>query len=532
MSLRLRSTSTLVALVLLVSAVAGWTASHLAERHRGLLESARTLARTGRLVEAEHAYLELARQRPVSVPLLVELLDNHKRLVSLTMLPMVSSGSNAAVPTREPMLFEEATIDALLSAPDLTPDQARLGRYWRAVTRSEVSQSDREAVTRRADADPPEPWYNHILGLEAQELDDDAGAGERFAREASSFDDRNEDAAAACHIWLDDGNWARLSDALGRPRFAKQVPMAVRLRDALRRHDWFAVARWFVPAQWEGASPGVVWLVAVSGLVWFAMCAGIGRIIQRWRVRIPLYALAIGLGVASTFVALAVDLIEEGTLGLTEKGMPVADAIYFVVGVALREELAKALFLLPLALLVVRIGKRREAFACGALVGLGFAAEENLDYFHMGLSTALARFLTANVLHVSTTALVALALDDHLRGRESRPGELSRILMLVILIHGLYDFFLSSASVDRGSFLSMFTFVLLTRRFVDGIRSLGGSEGPLVQRFCVGLAIVAGASFIYAAVRVGPEQAAMAILQGALGLAIVIYVLIQQLRTA
>jgi hypothetical protein len=104
--------------------------------------------------------------------------------------------------------------------------------------------------------------------------------------------------------------------------------------------------------------------------------------------------------------------------------------------------------------------------------------------------------------------------------------------MLVIVIHGLYDFFLSSASVDRGSFLSMFTFVLLTRRFVDGIRSLGGNEGPLVQRFCVGLAVVAGASFVYAAVRVGPQQAAMAILQGALGLAIVIYVLIQQLRTA
>jgi RsiW-degrading membrane proteinase PrsW (M82 family) len=490
------------------------------------------LARTGHLIEAERAYIELAHERPVSVPLLVELLDNHRRLVSMAALPIVAPGPDGATRALEPLLFEETTIDDLLSAPDLTSDQARLGRYWRAVTRSEVSPTDRDAVTRRADSDPPPPWYNHILGREAQELEDDAGAGERFAREASSFDDRSEDAAAACHIWLDDGNWSRLSDALGQPRFAKQVPTAILLRDSLRRHDWFGVARWFVPAQWEGASPGVVSLVAVSGLVWFAMCAGIGRLMRRWRVRVPLYAMAMGLGVASTFVALAVDLVEEGTLGLTEKGLPLADAIYFVVGVALREELAKALLLLPLALLVVRIGERREAFACGALVGLGFAAEENLDYFHMGLSTALARFLTANVLHVSTTALVALALDDHLRGRESRSGELSRTLMLVIVIHGLYDFFLSSASVDRGSFLSMFTFVLLTRRFVDGIRSLGGNEGPLVQRFCVGLAVVAGASFVYAAVRVGPQQAAMAILQGALGLAIVIYVLIQQLRTA
>jgi RsiW-degrading membrane proteinase PrsW (M82 family) len=483
-------------------------------------------------LDAERVYLELARQRPVSLPLLVELLDNHRRLVSLAALPFVSAGPNGSTRAPEPLLFDEASIDDLLSAPDLTRDEALLGQYWRAAIRSEVTRDARDAVTRRADGDPPAPWSNHLLGREAEDLDDEAQAAERFAREAAFFEDRSLDAAAACRIWLDAENWSRLADALAQPRFAKQVPTAIRLREALRRRDWLRVARWFVPAQWDGASVGVVSLGAVSGLVWFAMCAGIGRLVQRWRVRVPLYALAMGLGVASTFVALAIDLVEEGTLGLAEKGLPLADAIYFVVGVALREELAKALLLLPLAWLVIRIGTRREAFACGALVGLGFAAQENLSYFHMGLSTALARFLTANVLHVSTTALVALSLDDHLRGREDRPGNLSRTLMLVILIHGMYDFFLSSPSVDRGSFLSMFTFVLLTRRFVDGIRSLGGNEGPLVQRFCVGLAIVAGASFIYASVRVGPEQAAVAILQGALGLAIVIYVLIQQLRTA
>jgi RsiW-degrading membrane proteinase PrsW (M82 family) len=519
-------------LVLLISAVAGWSASRLAERRRGPLESARALARAGHLLDAEHAYVELARQRPFSLPLLIELLDNHRHIVTVAALPILSAGPPGSPRTLEPLLFEEATIDDLLSSPDLSHDEALLGRYWRAAIRSDVTRDDRDAVTRRADADPPAPWSNHLLAREAQELDDDAGAGERFAREAASFDDRSDDAAAACRIWLEAGNWSRLSSALAQPRFAKQVPTAIRLDEALRRHDWAGVARWFVPAQWDGASSGVVGLVAVSGLVWFAMCAGIGRLTERWRVRAPLYAVSMGLGVASTFVALAIDLVEESTLGLAEKHMPLADAIYFVVGVGLREELAKALLLLPVAWLVSRIGTRREAFACGALVGLGFAAEENLSYFHMGLSTALARFLTANVLHVSTTALVALALDDHLRGREDRPGNLSRTLMLVILIHGMYDFFLSSSSVDRGSFLSMFTFVLLTRRFVDGIRSLGGNEGPLVQRFCVGLAIVAGASFIYAAVRVGPEQAAMAILQGALGLAIVIYVLVQQLRTA
>jgi RsiW-degrading membrane proteinase PrsW (M82 family) len=452
--------------------------------------------------------------------------------MNMVLLPVISEDTNGPPEVSELVPSDEVGIDELLSAPGLSRDDALLGKYWREVIRSDVSRADRDEVISLADREPPSPWANHLLAREAHDLDDNASAGRRFAREAMFFEGREDDADAACRIWLEDGSWTQLSTALAWPRFAGQVPASIRFHDALRSRQWPAVVRWFIPMQWEGASAGVLGLVGVSGLVWFAMCAGIGRITERWRIRVPLYAAAIGLGIISTFVALAVDLVEEGTLGFVEKGLPLADAIYFVVGVALREELAKALLLLPLALLVRRYGSRREAFACGALIGLGFAAQENLGYFHMGLSTALARFLTANVLHVSTTALVAASLDDHLRGRDESPGALSRTLMLVILLHGLYDFFLSSASVDRGSFLAMFTFVLLTRRFVDCIRSLGGHEGPLVRRFCVGLAVVAGASFIYAAVIVGPEQAAAAIFQGALGLAIVIYVLIQQLRTA
>jgi RsiW-degrading membrane proteinase PrsW (M82 family) len=510
----------LTLLALALTFALGLVADHLAGRLRSPQERARSLAYKGLYAEAERVYLDLARHRPASLPAVVELLDNHELLLL----------------ARGP-LFDESEIDQLLVAPDLPPDIALLGRWWREVTRQDGSHvvgplgglEDRAAVLSAADAEPPVPWANHLLGREAERDERDEQAAERFAREATAFDDRREDAERACGRWIEDGDWDRLRAALARPQFARQVGAGVRMQEAVRRRNWGGAARWFFPSQYEGATLGVLALALVSGLAWFAICAQMGFVGERPRLRGPLYLAAFVLGIASTYVALAVAILEHGAFGLAEKGEAAVDLIYFVVGVGLREELSKALLLLPLVPIIARWGRRREALACGALVGLGFAAEENLGYFHMGLSTALSRFLTANFLHVSTTGLVAVAIDDYVRGREDRPGDLSRTLMLVIVAHGLYDFFLSSASVDRGSFLSMLVFVLLTRRFVDVLRGLPGREGPLLRLFCVGLAVVAGTSFVYASARVGPEHAALALLDGALGVIIVVYVFVREL---
>jgi hypothetical protein len=75
----------------------------------------------------------------------------------------------------------------------------------------------------------------------------------------------------------------------------------------------------------------------------------------------------------------------------------------------------------------------------------------------------------------------------------------------------------------------MVTFVFLARRFGDVIRSLPGQEGPLLRVFSVGLAVVAGGTFVYASSLVGPSHAAGALAGGALGVAIVIYIFGQEL---
>jgi RsiW-degrading membrane proteinase PrsW (M82 family) len=499
----------------LLSLASGLAIEHAATHQARPAHRARELVRRQRFAEAETALIEAVRRRPVRLPVLVELIDVHEMVVASD--PATSVG--------------EGAVQAVLDAPDIPADVAVLVRWWARVRRHIGTDADRVAIVALADSARPVPWANHLLGLEAELREEDGEAADRFAREASEFDDRREDAERASGQWIDDDEWEALESALDNPHFARQVSAGVRLRDAEHRRDWRGALRWMVPSEYEGMTRAVLLLALVSALVWFALCAEMGLLRERPRFKAPLYAAAFVLGALSGQVTMLVAWVQEQFFHFTEKGDAALDVIYYVVGVGLREELSKALLLLPLVPIVLRWGRRREALACGALVGLGFGAEENLGYFHAGLSTALSRFLTANFLHLSTTALVAVAIDDALRGRERREGDLSRTLMLVVVAHGMYDFFLSNGSVGGYGFLSMFVFVLLTRSFVDILRGLPGRQGSLVDWFGLGLAVVTGATFVYACTLADATRAFVALLQGAVGVGIVAYMFFRELGT-
>ncbi len=531
--LRPRGTGGMVLVVLLATLLLGIAADRLATRSQTPLDRARHLARSGELAAAEEAYLAIAGERPGDIPVVIELLDLHAHMLDLK--PLLEGHEDLAPePGAQSRVrpVDESRIDAVVDSPALRGDGATLVGWWRAVIERVSSKEQDEAVRRAADREPPAPWSNHLLGREAQREDDLPAAAKRFAREGASFAGRGGDVDHACSIWVETNDWDALASELEQPRFAAQTPASVRMQQAMHRHDWLAVARWFFPAQYEGTTLGIGLLAGLAGLVWLVICAAIGRVDERRAFRAPLYVAAFVLGVAATYLTIALVLVEENYFHFVERGDPASDAIYFVVGVGLREELAKMLLLLPLVPIVQRWGRRREALACGALVGLGFAAEENLGYFHLGLSTALARFLTANFLHISTTGLVAVALDDEVRGRSQEDTSLSRTLPLVVLAHGMWDFLASGSGSfgEIGPYLSMITFYFLARRFVDVIRGLPGREGPLLRVFSVGLAAVAGGTVGYASTLVGPGGAAAARGSGALGVAIVVAVFAHELR--
>jgi RsiW-degrading membrane proteinase PrsW (M82 family) len=526
----------MVVVVLIASALLGIASEKLLAHARTPLDRARHLARSGELVAAEEAYLQIVDAHPGDVPTIVELLDVHAHLDEAASEEHEGPEPvpNADKPRAAKHVgkgVDESRIDAVVASPALSGDAAFVVRWWRAVLDHASSSDDDKSVVAMADREPPAPWANHLLGRQTQFEGDLPGAAKRFGREGASFDGRREDVEDACRIWAGVNDWEALAAALGRPRFAAQVSASTRMEEAMHRHDWLQVVRWFLPAQYEGTGWGVALLAGLAGLVWVVICAVIGRVDERTLFRAPLYLSAIVLGVASTYLTIALVLLEEHALHFVERGEPASDAIYFVVGVGLREELAKMALLLPLVLIIKRWGRRREALTCGALVGLGFAAEENIGYFHLGLATALARFLTANFLHISTTGLVAVSLDDAARGRSEEATSLSRTLPLVVITHGMWDFLATDGAIfgQLGGYLSMITFVFLARRFGDVIRGLPGREGPLLRVFAVGLAVVAGGTYIYAASLVGPALAAEALAEGALGLVVTIYVFAQEL---
>jgi RsiW-degrading membrane proteinase PrsW (M82 family) len=520
--------------IVLAFAIGGIVAERTMHARQSLEERAAALAERGDAVGAEAVYWTLLDRGPITLPLLIDFLDNHARL-STPQLEMSEDGEQLKLhaPAAKP---DDARVDALFEGNKLPPDVATLAHFWRSVTTLAVTDDERKVVVAAADGEPPTPWANHLLGEEAFRTGQTTEAAARFDREGIHFpgtkDDRADDIERALQIWIGAGEWDKVAERLRDPRYAPFVDAQLRYHYALHAHDFIGAIRWFFPANVSRATPGVYALAALSGLLWFWFCARIGQMGEKKKLRIPLYVGAFALGVASIAMTVAIIEVEETYLHFVEKKNAIADLIYFVFGVGLREELSKLVFFAPLLLVTRRWGGRREVVTCGALVGLGFAAEENIGYFSgHSITVALPRFLLANLFHISLAAISATALDDFFRDRENNTQALSRAFLTVVVAHGLYDFFIGQPNL---SFLTIVSFVWIARQFFHLVRSLRGRERggpPLLARFVFSLAILTGASFIYGTFVAGPALAARAMAAGLLAEAIIIYFFVQELET-
>lgn len=185
----------------------------------------------------------------------------------------------------------------------------------------------------------------------------------------------------------------------------------------------------------------IVLLSLIPGLFWLAYLRSLSR---RTAVPLGLWLWALGLGWASTQLTLWL----SRALGVdTLQAVPaVGLLVYFVVGVGLVEEGAKAFCaLVGLSL----TGSAREPLVTLQLAGavaLGFATTENVLYAGQhGEQVLVGRFLFATLGHVLFASVWGLALaGDPDGGGRRRWGLLLSGLLLSSLAHGLYDWFLST----------------------------------------------------------------------------------------
>lgn len=519
-------------LVMSVTFALGWTAVVAFRTSLSESQKAEMLGRTGHFKSAEEIYVRQLRERP-SVPLAIAWLDNHDRGADPRNAPRsMSSPRGVQANDSDATVMTVEEVDAILAA--LPQEVSLIARYWRAVLDDEVPSGLRAAVVLGADGSPSLPWHNHMLAREATLRHDFDEAAKRFEREGLLFPERANDIDRALSIWIATGAWDVVRDHMRDPRVSAAAAPGTKYRLAVYERDWKGAIRSLALRFRPPATKSSLAMSAVAAISWGFFCARLGRVTERPRRRAPLYLLAFLLGVLSVFPAAVIIAFEEATLQLVETGEPLRDMIFFVFGVGLREEVAKILLFLPILPLVRKTGDRLEVLVCGALVGLGFAVEENLGYLAGGdLSTGLGRFLTANFLHMAATAILAASLDDFLRDRERYVADLSRTAMIVIGIHGAYDFLLSHHEFG-GSFLAMAVFFFLVRLFLHAVehaRRKVDRALSLTQAFVVAVAVVTASSAVYAIDSVGLAQGLLVMGEGLLGVAIIVYAFVSSLRS-
>ena len=152
------------------------------------------------------------------------------------------------------------------------------------------------------------------------------------------------------------------------------------------------------------------------------------------------------------------------------------------------------------------------ALFTGACVGLGFAFEENLNYYEQyGGGVAVVRFLTANFMHAALSGLLLHALYQALRSRFARVEGFLLRLPSVVVVHGVYDYTASSDTPGL-DFVAMAVLALTAWQFLDlaeqearpGRRWL--NPGAIVV---LGTALLIAWSFIATALQ-GADRASLA----------------------
>ncbi len=444
----------------------------------------------------------------------------------------------------DPSIDEELALHTLTRVPDdldhlledtTIPFDVRLvGRFLRGGRSLAEKRSLTDAVKKAAAETPPRPWFNYALG-EAEELrahENDAAA--YFEREARAYPDHEEALLGALRVFIGNEDWGRVELLVQDPRIAEHVPLEIRCHVAIQDRNAGRAARLVFEIWKDRFLERSVFLSAITALAWAFVCARIGKLSKRTRWMRSMAFLAFALGVFSTLPTLVVSVVEEAKLRFTETGDAGRDMLFFVFGVGVREEVCKLACIAPIIYLIRKRkwGDRLDILTVGAFAGLGFAAAENISYLAgSDPTTAFARFLTANFFHISMTAVLASALDDLFKDSEKHAFAFSERALLVMGLHGVYDFVLTHHEYG-GAFVATIALVFLTRFFLNEASEVRGRPErgfSLVHSFIVAASAVAGITYVHAGRTVGFHEAPMLLAGGAFSFVIVIFYLVRAL---
>ncbi|MCA9234536.1 MAG: PrsW family intramembrane metalloprotease [Planctomycetales bacterium] len=323
----------------------------------------------------------------------------------------------------------------------------------------------------------------------------------------------------------------KIPEDLQPPPFA---PSYEKADDAAEAGQWRLVAKYVIVAtgeQWRHIGPMI--LAVLTGLAWMALLLQSAQPRAGSDVRFvaPIAGLLVGL--LSGPLTLFFILWQEHDWGIVESSQLVGGLRYFILGVGLREETAKLLCFVPLLPWLVKQRDELAALATAGAVGLGFAIEENIGYiWSTGGAGTVGRLLNPAPIHMSLTGLAGLALYRGCRWpREWGPMALAAF-GTVVIVHGLYDAFISIPALKDVSAASWIIFVLLVRQFFVELRPLQRDLRPAVSysaNFLACVCTVTAATFIYLCAVVGWQPAADMLAGAVFAESIMVYMVLREL---
>jgi RsiW-degrading membrane proteinase PrsW (M82 family) len=340
---------------------------------------------------------------------------------------------------------------------------------------------DQQALARYATVgDPDLPYLSSSRGFALMGLHRDDKAVAQFRREMALGHDVPGAVRGLSHVDLAHHAWASIDSLASAPATRAHVPPDVRRTALLAtgRVGGYVVA--LGRALTVPFAPLSMVAALFCALMWLFF-------VRAWdlfeREPVVLCVVTVLLGAAATRVVVAIgDGLGAWLPLLPGPGDPGLG--WFVARVGLVEEVAKFIPVAIIALATRAINEPVDWMIYGCLSALGFSAYENYLYeANWGTGVALVRTFLCTPLHLSWTGALAMCA---LAGRRWRWAPVPAILCglaVVAVVHGLYDFAMSSRGV---AVLAMLLGVAL---WGEGfVALLAGAEtlSPLRRRVTLG----------------------------------------------
>ena len=174
---------------------------------------------------------------------------------------------------------------------------------------------------------------------------------------------------------------------------------------------------------------------------------------EPWRLTIGSFV----CGLLSTAPAVAIQLMFRSDGDPDAPETLLQSLVFCIFVVALTEELSKFTFLRLYAYTSDEFNEPMDGIVYSVLISMGFATLENIFYSLQGLPVALARAVTAVPAHAAFGVVMG-AFVGIAKFLPDRKGQMMTLgIVLAVLFHGLYDFFLLQKAYEWLAILAIVT---------------------------------------------------------------------------